>query len=250
MNDILKLPVNKAGELPMERIRNLLTYPRSLTFKDPLAEDAIKEIIQITMDVQSSVLSTPQLTTRAETMIVCSYYTRNYLVEAINLKQSLLKHGIRSYIVRSYIKGSWLENVRHKAAFMLEMSKRFDCPIIWLDADAVVRKYPQILEDLCKSDIDFAAHWRDDSQLLSGSMFFNATPCARRLLTEWVLLTIELKDWTDQAVLQHVIDTNRVPGLHIGRLPASYCQIFDTMAHNGEPVIEHMQASRKHKTSR
>lgn len=181
-------------------------------------------------------------------MIFCSYYTLDgYAGEARNLRLSLEKFKINYRFKSIKSKGTWLENVKYKPKFILDMLNEHKCPVVWIDADSIVRQTPTVLFYLANSDADFAAHWRDDSQLLSGTLFFNVTGGSQRLLAEWVRLTLEFKDWTDQAVLQHVIEVNLVPDLKIDRLPASYCQIFDTMAHNGDPVIEHFQASRKYK---
>ena len=183
-------------------------------------------------------------------MIFCSYYTLDgYMDDARNLRLSLEELQIAYHFKSINSKGSWLENVKYKPKFILEMLEEHRCPIVWIDADAIVRKVPITLFHLANTHVDFAAHWRDESQLLSGTLFFNDTQHSRRLLADWVRLTLEFKDWTDQATLQHAVEVDS-PYLKVERLPASYCQIFDTMAHNGDPIIEHFQASRKYKNKR
>ena len=49
----------------------------------------------------------------------------------------------------------------------------------------------------------------------------------------------------DQKVLQYIIDQSEDLHLNIIRLPPTYCQIFDLMQDEGNPVIEQFQASRR-----
>jgi hypothetical protein len=113
-------------------------------------------------------------------------------------------------------------------------------PLVWLDADARVRQVPGLLLNL---DCDFAAHWKEGTELLSGTLYFGGTDAARRLAQAWAALCRAEPDVWDQKHLQKVVE--HADGLRAERLPAPYTLIFDLMADQGPPVIEHLQASRK-----
>jgi hypothetical protein len=119
-------------------------------------------------------------------------------------------------------------------------------PTVYLDADARVRQYPILFDQLAETDCDFAAHWRGGSELLSGTLYFGATVNALALADKWVEECEAHPDVWDQQCLQNAVDS--MPGLKVERLPFSYCRIFDGQGQDEQgvvPVVEHMQASRR-----
>lgn len=179
-----------------------------------------------------------------------SFYTPDYAEVAERLKCSCKLFNITSEILEVPSKGSWLNGVAFKPKFIQQMWKLSAKPVVWVDADAVVKKYPSYF-DWITSDV--ACHFRNDkryqNELLSGTLFFNKTEGANRIINKWVELQEKEPETWDQRTLQKIIETESEYSLY--RLPASYTQIYDTMKDRGEPVIEHFQESRtKDKTAR
>jgi hypothetical protein len=173
--------------------------------------------------------------------LFASFYTGDgYAIEARQLIDTLRHHGLEYVVEERANAGDWLRNCGGKAAFLLDVRRRFPGrPVVWVDADARIREQP-ILFDVLNCDI--GAHWWQDDHLASGTVYVGTSEHATRLLEAWRDACNAHPEQTDQAVLQGIIETwpHR---LHVAKLPATYCAIFD--AGIGNPVIEHMQASRR-----
>lgn len=177
--------------------------------------------------------------------LFCSFYTQNtpYEQEKNFLLQDLIHHNLEYVITGVDSKGSWVLNTNQKSIVCLNTFDTYNRPIVYLDCDARVRQYPKLFETLT---CDVAVHYRRGRELLSGTLFFNQTTGARTVLEAWVQKCKDLPHIWDQKNLATVLlDMKDV--IDIGFLPASYVQIFDLMKDAGEPVIEHMQASRRYK---
>jgi len=173
-----------------------------------------------------------------------SFYTPTYEEEANGLRASLDAFGLDHSIVAVPSRGDWIKNCAFKPAFLLRMmGARPGRALVWIDADGRVKKYPVIFNSL---DCDFAAHWRNGEELLSGTMYFAPTVAARMLLEKWqVRIQLHPGVW-DQRALAEIVDP-RPDWLRVTKLPASYTRIFDApdMCDSADTVIEHRQASRK-----
>jgi len=175
--------------------------------------------------------------------IFVSFWTPAYADEVAGLIESLrafnLPHDVRPLPSR----GTWEQNCGMKAAFLREM--RAEHPgrsLVWLDADARVRQPPVLFETLDLLDaFDVAVHYRNGSELLSGTLFFNDTEAANELLRLWVTECQFFPHVWDQVCLS--VAASRVAGLKTYLLPPQYCCVFDDPK-MGPPVIEHRQASR------
>jgi hypothetical protein len=193
-----------------------------------------------------------------------AYYTPEYEEEARGLVDSL--NNCRIYAKGPYHTAepvfdlqpierhnSWQKNTQWKSycvnALMLDIDgnvRQPIRPIVYLDADARVRQYPILFDQLAETDCDFAAHWRGGSELLSGTLYFGATKNARDLSYIWKQRCWDNPDAWDQVCLQMAVDS--MPGLKVERLPFSYCRIFDGQGQDEQgvvPVIDQMQASRR-----
>jgi len=146
--------------------------------------------------------------------------------------------------VRAYpCTGSWVTNAALKPIFvssMLAAAKEGEI-LVYLDADARIREYPTWF-DTFKGNV--AVHYRNGKELLSGTIALRNTEEVRGLMRIWVGCQQKYPREWDQKTLQRVVG-----GYATTPLPPSYVQIFDTMAHHGAPVIEHLQASRRHRGS-
>ncbi len=182
--------------------------------------------------------------------IYIAYYTVNtpYEEEVINLKNSLDQFSLPYDIQGVPSLGSWQRNTQYKTLFIRDMVNKYpDRPVVYVDADAIVRSPPIFFDQL---ECDVAVHHfynkkRNFLELLSGTVYFGPTENAKKLIDKWIEVNQEFPDQWDQKNLDIAI--KRMPELKIVELPPSYCLIFDTMKDQGPAVIEHFQASRRFK---
>lgn len=168
-----------------------------------------------------------------------------YAGEARELVRTLEAFGLDHDVRQLPDLGDWTRNCAMKPAFIRDRMLQYPGrPIVWLDADARVRRRPVLFEQL--DGVDFAAHWRGGCELLSGTMYFGPTPASRALVVAWCEHQLRTPDVWDQRVLQRVIESGAVEGLVTRKLPAAYTAIFDAgMCPEEDRVISHHQASRR-----
>ena len=175
---------------------------------------------------------------------VVSYFTPDYRASVARLEASLDKLQIPHNLVAVPSFKNWLEGVRHKPNFLRSQLLKAECPLVWLDADATVEKYPALFDSF--KDIDFACHFRNDkryhNECLSGTLYLKNSTGAMALLDAWIAEQKKDELLWDQRSLQKALESTHSYSLY--RLPPQYTQIFDTMSYAGEPVILHHQASR------
>ncbi len=163
-----------------------------------------------------------------------------YEKEALELQETGKLVGVDVTLFPTSHQGSWVANAAFKANLIRDAHEGGD-PIVWIDADARFRKEPDFFDGL---DCDFAAHTRGGRELLSGTLYFGNTPLSLMLVKRWIEINNLNPNRWDQKNLDSALRFLRMP---VHELPATYCQIFDIMRNVGDPVIEHMQASRRHR---
>jgi hypothetical protein len=186
-----------------------------------------------------------------------AYFTagNGYAREADELCHSLDNYGLDHVVQLAANLGSWAANTSHKPTFVRDMMMRHDGrPLVYLDADARVRRRPVLFEQLgvgSRGDYDVAVHYFRGEQLASGTIWFAPTARAWALVRRWETYCRANPSVWDQQCLQDVIAQDPPPGLKVYRLPPEYCFIFDLsrqMFPNARPVVEHLQASRRLRT--
>lgn len=190
-----------------------------------------------------------------KTPLIISYYTEGtlYEKEAEDLKASLEKLGLEYEISAVPNLGSWDRNCCHKAKFILEKLEEHKRPVIWTDVDSVVLKMPEILLN-CQADCALRVNDHVEpthkSKIMSGTMFFNNTASAKKLLTLWQKeceRDVEKEGVTfDQVCLRKVV-LHYPTIVEMKRLPVSYVKIVDDKEdreQDPDSVIVHYQASR------
>lgn len=173
--------------------------------------------------------------------LVISYYTEGsgYEEESKRLKESLLRLGIEHQIDCLPSRGSWQRNTQMKAEFILEKLKKEMRPVLFVDADAMFDQYPVLFDNFSH---DFACHYRNEKELLSGTLYVGGGDLSRTILQEWIEENKRNPNLWDQKNLQTVL--SRIGG-NFNLLPDRYCCIFDLMSDVLDPVILHFQASRR-----
>jgi hypothetical protein len=186
-----------------------------------------------------------------EMPVVVCFFTLNtpYAEEAKRLKESCIRLGLDHRIVGVQPRGSWEANCAYKAKFVEEWWRALGRPVLWADADAIVRRTPELLRGIAA---DFAVHRALGWMFASGTVFFNQTPEAEALLVRWrERCEADPKTW-DQVHLDAAWeDIALTLPLETLWLPREYTYIADLedVAMTEDPVIEHTQASRRYKAT-
>ena len=192
-------------------------------------------------------------------MTIVSYYTLQTPYEDIarNLVRSLERHG-QDHIVRGLPdRGSWVENCAQKSEFIRSMAQELDRGFWWLDADAVLcGKLPEFAPD-----VDIAVHIQKGWDLVSSTMYFGATPGAKRVVERWRDICRAVPEMWDQVSLNIALHNEAIETpLNVVALPVEYCKIrkpkgrreletriYEFLRIHKPAVVRQTQASRTHK---
>jgi len=183
--------------------------------------------------------------------IITSFYTPEYVNEISTLIQSVRKYNLPydfQLIKALPLEGAqqnknWSKNAYYKAEFLKEMLEKYpNKDIIWIDADAIICQNPVLFNKM--PDCDIAIHFRDNVELLSGTIYLRNNEATKKLINLWIEENQKSKNFLEQKNLETAIIKTQKE-IKVFNLPATYCQIFDTMGQAGEPVVKQMQASRK-----
>lgn len=180
--------------------------------------------------------------------LVVSFYTSGtpYQDEIETLRSSCQKFGIEGHYESVPSKGSWVQNCAQKGPFVAECLRKFRRPILWLDADAEVVRYPGLFETL---ECDFAAYM--PRHLLSGTLFFDYNDIALELTAAWSKRCCQQPNVWDQKLLESAL-WGMEGRIDYCNLPQGYCKISDkrwTRHSDRREYIVHHQASRRFKTT-
>lgn len=187
-----------------------------------------------------------------------SYYTEGtgYQLEIKRLEESLIKFGLEYKFRAIGDRGSWRKNIHERIKILRDFLDEEQRDIVYIDADGAVQQYPVLFDDF-KDDmgivkIDRSKYWDnwkefhpDRYEYLGGTMYFKNNDRVRKMLARWEELDAPMKTALSQHTLIHALEEHIGKGLKVQLLPLTYTQIFDTMADEGEPVVEHFQASRR-----
>ena len=196
-------------------------------------------------------------------MKIISYYTKDTPYEDVmndNLLPSLKKWNL-DYEIKAYAdRGNWSNNTAIKSEFIEEMLIKHKQPVVFLDCDATIEKYPSLLYEIPK-DVDLGFHhfnwfgfWRGqwenktNIQLLSGTMYWAYNEKVLNLIDGWMLKIKENPHMWEQVTLQKIVYARN--DLKIFDIPQEYCcvvrQDYTVPDFIKDPIIIHWQASRKY----
>ena len=116
--------------------------------------------------------------------LIVSYFTPGtaYEVHAMALLGDVRRLGLEARIEPRRTMGSWVENCAQKARFISEMHREEQRPLLWLDADARLRRP---LRELAGIKADFAIVRRHGWSFYGGQIYFGVGPRAAHLLETW-----------------------------------------------------------------
>lgn len=179
--------------------------------------------------------------------VFVNFYTpgRGYEDHAKRLVESLDRLGAVLDQETIEYPGSWMKAQALKPGFLKrKLEEHFPHPIVWVDADAIVRQKPDLFFQWAdeQSGPDIGVHYKDGEECLGGTVWLNQSDRTRKLLAQWVELQHANPEEWDQRLLEQLLNDDS--SFKVERLPPTYCQIFDSMKAAGVPVIEHFQHSR------
>ncbi|MGI9410309.1 MAG: hypothetical protein ACR2OV_09575 [Hyphomicrobiaceae bacterium] len=182
-----------------------------------------------------------------QSYVACAFYTPNYVEQVTTLKRSLEAQGINHFFKRYQRRATWESTTRLKPVFVDYALKKFpDKDVLYLDADAVVRRPLTFFDDL-KGDISMLFHrakvrGKHRLQIAAGTVFVRNTEGGRRFAGLWKDAEQYCRPLTvDEEMVYMAFDD--MAGISFAVLPPTYSKIFDQPG--SEPVIEHFQASRQ-----
>ncbi len=116
--------------------------------------------------------------------LIVSYYTPDtaYETNAMALLEDVRRFNLEARVEPRPARNSWVENCALKAGFIRDMHRQERRPLLWLDADARLRRP---LHELNGVTADLAVVRRQGWSFYGGQIYFGAGPRATRLLDAW-----------------------------------------------------------------
>jgi len=149
-----------------------------------------------------------------------------------------------------------LEMIRMKPAFLLSQMDAIQLPIVWLDADMELHKYPSKFLpgswEPAPRDALLFNFWGNESKgqdspsIGGGVAYFNYTLAARNLVVAWAeAMAYELNaEAPDDRVLSQLLGSGSwVRRATFGWLPAAYMRHLPAVYRGVDPVIDHDHGS-------
>jgi hypothetical protein len=192
-------------------------------------------------------------------IIVISYYTKKtiYAKEILNLKYSIDKLNLNYHISAIDDMKDWNLNTYYKATFIKEMLLKYpNNKLLYVDADAVLHKLPNIIYDLdYKCDLGISYF---NNTLRSGTLYIKNTKNTKNIVDEWININnkilkenINKKNYNCKIKIQFEqrnldLVLKKLNYKYIYYFDISYCMIDNDKYNNIliYPIIEHFQASR------
>jgi hypothetical protein len=178
--------------------------------------------------------------------VVCAFYTPNYIEQVLSLKASLDALGINYFLKRYERAATWEATTRLKPVFVDHCMARFPKhDVLYLDADAVVRKEPvffnTVTSDVCLLFNPVKPAKTHYLRIAAGTLLVRNTAGGRRFAAAWKAEEANASMLSlDEDLIYMAIP--KLEGVSFTALPQSYTKIFDKPG--ADPVIEHFQASR------
>ena len=181
-----------------------------------------------------------------ETPLIISFFTKDtiYEKEVEELIESCNLLHLDFIIEEKKDLGSWQKNCCQKPLFIHECLQKYKRPLLWVDADAIILKKPDLL--LNQGDVSFYFNHWEEKRARAGTILALPSKEALHFFHLWHLKCHEKQDFPhgDQHFLPETFATAPT-SLQIGELPLSYVHVFDRdPVPFNETHILHTQASR------
>jgi hypothetical protein len=124
-----------------------------------------------------------------------------------------------------------------------QLEKHPNKDIVYLDADAVIKKQPVLFETISEDMGIFFGF--ANGETMTGTLFLKNNEKVKQLIRLWICGNLVSEEPMEHLILNKVIKSKDISGLTIYKLPPQYCKIFDLMKKVPDEVIVHYQASRR-----
>jgi hypothetical protein len=186
-----------------------------------------------------------------------SFYTDGHYADIIEkyFHPSVVKFNLPYQIYRRPNLHDWLKNGKYKTEIILEALKSTTDDIVFLDADAEIRCFPELLYHI-PEEYNIAVHafdwfkfWRNKEgqtkrEILTGTIYLRNNEETIKFVEEWNKLNQESQEW-GQRILQKLLEQNKIKYYN---LPFEYCRILRGKGGitSTDVIVQH-QASREGK---
>ena len=174
-----------------------------------------------------------------------SFYTENtiYEKEIETLESCCAKLRIPHYIEKRKDLGSWQKNCSQKPLFIHECLEKFQEPLFWVDADALVLRPLHLQLPPCDMALYFNCFKTKHAR--NGTIYISPTEGSKKFLLQWYEELQNINTHTPTPDQPVMIELLQKTSLHIEKLPLSYSLVFDRdPLPLDQTVILHFQASR------
>ncbi len=198
-------------------------------------------------------------------LMFISFYSKDTIYEQLakeRLLPSLKKFNLDYKFYEIKNRGSWHQNTCQKPKIILEAMYEFkDKNIVWIDADAEIKKYPSLLY-IISNDYNMGVHylsWEDHYgrtsdkgrfELVDGTIYIYNNEKMREFIEKWKQNSTD-KETNHQKILARMLEERKdIKVYDFGR---EYCYINTTPSGKKpakiieSPTIVHYQASRNGK---
>ena len=182
---------------------------------------------------------------KSEYPIFVNFYTgdNGYRKYSDKLIKSLKKFNLPYYIIEINSNGhKWTRICQQKPYILLEVMNKYpNKNVVWIDADAIIEKEPELFKNINKS---LGVHYTGGNEFNSAVLFFKNNDISRNIIDDWIRENNKNNNSWDQVTLGKVVK-NKYKNQEY-KLPKEYCSIFDRKDYqNIDRVISQWQASRK-----
>jgi hypothetical protein len=178
----------------------------------------------------------PSLLHRPDYPLVITGYTvtshlGDYYKKSVQrLVKSLIKFDMPHIVYPLKGVDDWCEGCALKPSLIQYTLERYGRPILWIDADGEVFKYPDIFND---ADFDMALH-SQNGHWLSGTLYMSQNTL--EFVNKWREVTPN--NVPDEISLLRLYSNNKF-SLGLRQLPSSYNMVVHTKTDTSELIIGH-----------
>lgn len=155
---------------------------------------------------------------------VISFFTNDweYPKYAKSLTQDCIRLNLDHHIVEKQTTGNYKLNCNIKPEFILETINNLKRPVLWVDVDCSIMKYPELLAIDPLYDLALNKTPWNDNRWSVGHIYVNFTPTSINFIQVWIDHT---KSTIDHIAFDRAIEEHN--NLRIFELPPEYFSIMN-----------------------
>jgi hypothetical protein len=188
-------------------------------------------------------------------LIFVSFYTEGYYKQVFEkyLRPSLDKFELDFIAIEKNNLHDWTKNGKYKTEVLLDVLSRTKQDIVFLDADAQIVKFPELLYQI-PLEYNIGVHFLDwykfwhgkekqsRREVLTGTIYLRNNPETIKFVEEWNKINQNSLEW-GQKILQQLLNQNKIAYYN---LPLEYCKILTSknLIRTRDIIVQH-QTSRE-----